>query len=91
MGECHDDPRDDCDPMHGGADCGGICSCAEHGLCNDGQVWDSSPAVCACVAADGGGGEACGKTTCAKGMVCCNASCGICALPDEACIQIACM
>ncbi|KAK4463045.1 hypothetical protein QBC42DRAFT_152903, partial [Cladorrhinum samala] len=22
---CIDDPRDDCDPMHGGADCGGIC------------------------------------------------------------------
>ena len=23
--ECYDDPRDDCDPMNGGADCGGIC------------------------------------------------------------------
>jgi len=22
---CIDDPRDDCDPKHGGADCGGIC------------------------------------------------------------------
>jgi hypothetical protein len=22
---CVDDPRDDCDPAHGGADCGGIC------------------------------------------------------------------
>jgi hypothetical protein len=22
---CVDDPRDDCDPMNGGADCGGIC------------------------------------------------------------------
>ncbi|GAB1313754.1 hypothetical protein MFIFM68171_03964 [Madurella fahalii] len=22
---CIDDPRDDCDPMNGGADCGGIC------------------------------------------------------------------
>lgn len=22
---CHDDPRDDCDPMQGGADCGGLC------------------------------------------------------------------
>ena len=22
---CVDDPRDDCDPKHGGADCGGIC------------------------------------------------------------------
>lgn len=23
--ECWDDPRDDCDPFNGGADCGGIC------------------------------------------------------------------
>ncbi|KAM7189239.1 hypothetical protein V8F20_010243 [Naviculisporaceae sp. PSN 640] len=22
---CVDDPRDDCDPKHGGADCGGLC------------------------------------------------------------------
>ena len=22
---CEDDPRDDCDPLNGGADCGGIC------------------------------------------------------------------
>jgi hypothetical protein len=22
---CNDDPRDDCDPMHGGADCAGLC------------------------------------------------------------------
>ncbi|SPN98672.1 uncharacterized protein DNG_01716 [Cephalotrichum gorgonifer] len=22
---CYDDPRDSCDPKHGGADCGGIC------------------------------------------------------------------
>ena len=22
---CHDDPRDDCDPNNGGADCGGLC------------------------------------------------------------------
>ncbi|KAF1841546.1 uncharacterized protein K460DRAFT_318636 [Cucurbitaria berberidis CBS 394.84] len=22
---CHDDPRDDCDPKNGGADCGGLC------------------------------------------------------------------
>ncbi|KAK1771494.1 hypothetical protein QBC33DRAFT_554659 [Phialemonium atrogriseum] len=23
--KCVDDPRDGCDPLHGGADCGGIC------------------------------------------------------------------
>lgn len=32
----------------------------------------------------------CGRTTCAAGQVCCNASCGICTPPDGACIQIAC-
>jgi hypothetical protein len=23
--ECNDDPRDECDPKNGGADCGGLC------------------------------------------------------------------
>ncbi len=36
------------------------------------------------------GGTACGDTSCAQGLVCCNASCGICTPPDGACIQIAC-
>jgi hypothetical protein len=35
-------------------------------------------------------GEPCGDTMCDAGMVCCNASCGICTPPDGACIQIAC-
>jgi hypothetical protein len=35
-------------------------------------------------------GERCGSTTCAPGMVCCNASCGVCTLPDQACTQQAC-
>lgn len=93
MGTCHDDPRDDCNPEAGGADCGGLCGCAEAAHCADGQVWDSTPSVCACVAADGtvDGGEPCGMTTCEKGMVCCNASCGICAPPDGVCTQIACL
>jgi len=34
--------------------------------------------------------ETCGGTICAPGTFCCNASCGICTQPDEACIQIAC-
>jgi hypothetical protein len=36
------------------------------------------------------GGEQCGDTVCGAGLVCCNASCGICTPPDGACIQIAC-
>jgi len=48
-GDCVDDPRDDCDPERGGADCGGICVCNAIGLCTEGLVWDSSPEVCGCV------------------------------------------
>ena len=114
-GECVDDPRDDCDPDQGGADCGGVCECNVIGLCVEGMVWDASPNVCACVEetynpcaavlclegsrcvveGDEGvcvpiTGEACGDQTCAEGMVCCNASCGICTPPGGVCIQIAC-
>jgi hypothetical protein len=35
-------------------------------------------------------GEPCGSVHCPEGTGCCNASCGICARPDEACIQLAC-
>lgn len=34
--------------------------------------------------------EQCGNRYCPKGLVCCNASCGICTQPGEFCIQIAC-
>jgi hypothetical protein len=54
-GKCSDNPNDSCDPQHGGADCGGICTCIETQLCVRGLVWNGSPDVCACVpAADGG-------------------------------------
>jgi hypothetical protein len=88
---CVDDPSDDCDPRTGGADCGGICvpgtnPCAA-ALC---------PVQTECVVRDGEavcvpiGGEPCGERTCGAGMVCCNASCGICTPPGGACIQVAC-
>ncbi len=32
----------------------------------------------------------CGNVTCGAGLVCCNASCGICTPPSGACIQVAC-
>ena len=35
-------------------------------------------------------GAACGSTFCNPGMVCCNASCGICTPPDAGCTQQAC-
>ena len=38
----------------------------------------------------GGSAETCGDATCAKGQVCCNASCGICTEPGGVCTQQAC-
>jgi PrcB C-terminal/Antistasin family len=48
--QCVDDPSDSCDPDHGGADCGGICQCVQKAACAAGTRFDSSLAVCACVA-----------------------------------------
>lgn len=49
---CVDDPSDSCDPLSGGADCGGICkknqqSCGVLALCIQGYHWDSK--MCRCV------------------------------------------
>jgi hypothetical protein len=86
-GKCVDDPSDSCDPTSGGADCGGMCVCIQNVLCVRGSHFDSSPAVCACVPNPG---VSCGAVTCPANTYCCNASCGICAPPGVACIQIAC-
>lgn len=48
-GACVDDPRDDCDPQAGGADCGGVCVCRDPHTCPAGARFDSGPSVCACV------------------------------------------
>ncbi|KAJ4416594.1 hypothetical protein N0V85_002225 [Neurospora sp. IMI 360204] len=37
------------------------------------------------------GNQKCGKGTCAKGMECCNSSCGICVKPGGACTQQFCL
>jgi hypothetical protein len=136
-GQCEDNPGDGCSPENGGADCGGICTCNIRALCIQGYAFDPSPEVCACVpetnpcaailciegtqceVVDGKGTcvpqdnpcaailclegtqcevvdgkgvcqEICGKSTCSEGTTCCNASCGMCAPPGFACIQIAC-
>ena len=64
--------------------CGSACTAI--GLCIEGYHWDDT--ACACL--PNAGGEPCGDKVCGAGMVCCNASCGICTPPDGACIQIAC-
>jgi hypothetical protein len=45
---CIDNPRDDCDPKQGGADCSGICVCPVMARCTTGYVWNHSPDVCGC-------------------------------------------
>jgi len=42
--------------------------------------------ICACAPPP----QSCGNVTCGAGLECCNASCGICVPPGNACIQIAC-
>jgi hypothetical protein len=102
---CVDDPRDDCDPKTGGADCGGICvrkdgqpcgrtRCGPGEYCCNPSCGVCAPEGGACAAIvcePEPGGERCGKTICPRGQVCCNASCGICTPPHAACIMIACV
>jgi hypothetical protein len=90
-GTCVDDPSDDCDPMNGGADCGGMCLCDKAASCVKGKHWNGLPSVCACVDDSAGTGGSCGSKTCPQGESCCNASCGICAPPGGACTQQACL
>jgi hypothetical protein len=84
-GVCEDDPRDDCDPENGGADCGGVCVCSGPGGCAPGETWDV--AKCGCVEHLADGGVKCGDNTCEVGQVCCDALCGVCAAPNALCTQ----
>lgn len=90
-GSCIDDPKDDCDPSAGGADCGGLCVCQDPHTCPAGRRFDSRPDVCACVP-DGiilCPTAPCTFTDCAAGSRCverdCKAVCepivGGCSLP----------
>jgi hypothetical protein len=65
-GVCVDDPSDDCNPDAGAVDCGGVCTCVENVLCVRGFHFDSSPAVCACVA----DGNPCAAIFCPVGTRC---------------------
>lgn len=97
LGRCEDDPSDGCDPKRGGADCGGLCICDAKAKCMAGQSWNADPSACTCEggdpAADAGpaAGEACGKSVCAKGEVCCNPSCSTCVAPGQGCTKQLCV
>jgi hypothetical protein len=60
-------------------------------LCPQGTVCVNEDGHGSCVEPDGGvRGEQCGAVECDPGLVCCNASCGICTEIDGVCLQIAC-
>jgi hypothetical protein len=82
VGRCVDNPYDDCDPQHGGADCSGLCVCltprpgpvsSEMSLlppgnvCGKGRHFDSSAEVCACVPDQP---DPCAVVRCQQGTVC---------------------
>lgn len=59
--------------------------------CASGSRCESHDGQAQCIPVEpAGGGVACGRATCEPGMVCCNASCGICTPPDGVCTQQAC-
>lgn len=85
-----------CDDISGTAECIPLPSCKTV-KCSSGYHCELKPVQCIrapcpeqpqCVADSAG--VPCGKTTCAAGLECCNASCGMCVKPGMACIQIAC-
>jgi hypothetical protein len=49
LGECVDNPYDDCNPRRGGDDCGGLCVCEVNRNCAPPLKWDGSADVCDCV------------------------------------------
>lgn len=82
---CIDDPKDECDPQQGGADCGGICveatnPCAAV-LCKEGSQCVDQDGVAVCVP-----NPTCGEVTCSAGLVCCNPLRSICTQPGRFCI-----
>src|SRR5262249_49082818 len=66
-GQCIADPRDHCDPAHGGADCGGICVCPATLTCKAGTHFDPNPEVCTCVPDQP---DPCATVRCRSPLVC---------------------
>ena len=92
---CVDDPRDDCDPEAGGADCIGICMkkatdpcatirCRQGTTCcpQCGGICIPNGIRCSTVLCTR---EACNQVVCGPGEYCCNESCSICAPLGGAC------
>ena len=62
-------------------------------FCDPGEEYFSDECGCGCLDPDGNNGQAetCGDSVCGAGLVCCNASCGICTEPGGFCTQLACL
>jgi hypothetical protein len=92
-GRCVDDPSDGCDPSAGGADCGGICQCVQSVACTNNTTFDSSPGVCACVAAPPRCGPVC-EIFCDHGNVLDSNGCPTCKCnppPADPCAAVQCV
>jgi hypothetical protein len=85
----------------GGAPCASTASCAadeicttQDGVCNAPPgcgMGVACPAVCYGNCRPSPDGPLCGAARCAAGMVCCNASCGICTPPNGGCTKQICV
>jgi hypothetical protein len=73
-------------PATGGSATGGGNPATGGGAATGGSKADGSAATPDVPA----GSTTCGTATCAPGLVCCNASCGICTRPGEGCIKLLC-
>ncbi len=67
FGVCIDNPNDSCDPAHGGADCGGLCSCDAYQVCKPGYRFDAKANVCDCVRVEA---DPCAVVRCMSGTHC---------------------
>jgi hypothetical protein len=102
---CVDDPRDDCDPERGGADCGGVCVpvgkelcdgllCGPGHYCCDAGCRRCLPVGEACAAdpcpPDPPDGQPCGDAVCGEGEYCCAEHCSLCVPRGETCRDVLC-
>ena len=99
---CIDNRNDQCDPAHGGADCGGICvrkkkknpcariRCAAGTVCcpRCGGMCISSDVPCGAILCEP---EPCGKTVCQPGEYCCSERCSQCAPIGKRCRDDLCL
>lgn len=89
IGVCRKAKKDQCDHKPNQYVGNSLEECATiHFICAEGEQYFADDCGCGCEPAPVL--EECGADVCAEGMVCCNASCGICTEPGGFCTQQAC-